>query len=173
MPGGAPRLQGELLRMESPVVHADEGEIGKRFGRGRPPGAKNIASRVRAQLFEQIAGDQLLAQARILAMPLDMLAKMLGCKAYDAAVFQQKVRVDALPYLYSKQPLAVAVSGKVANFHITVPNAGGGSAVGPQAILDLLTQQALIEAGEGFNAHEGGEIARIEAIPESEDETTT
>jgi hypothetical protein len=173
-PGGgtAPRIAGDLLAMESPVVQADEAAIARRFGKGRPPGAKNIATRQRLMLFEQIAGDQLLASARLLTIPLESLRRMLGCDLLEAAEFQRKVRADVMPYLYSKQPLAVAVSGKVATFNVSVPMPGGGAAIGPQAIMDLLAGQLAAEIAEGFDPHAGGEIARLAPPEESEDETT-
>ena len=106
-------------------------------------------------------------------IPLANLAEMLKCDLLEAAEFQRKTREGILPYLYSKQPLAVAMSGKVASFHMMVPLPGGGTVTGPQAIIDLLAATAADELHAGFDPHAGGEIARVEAPKESDDETTT
>lgn len=106
-PEGDTWLRGQIARRESSVVDADEGAIEQRFGRGRPKGARNIASEKRLELFARISGDPLLASARVLAMSLDELAVMLGCTVTYAAEFQQRERYLAMPYVISKRPQEV------------------------------------------------------------------
>lgn len=102
---------GRSRRLESPVVQADEGEIGRKFG-GRPPGARNISSVKRLELFARIGGDPMLASARILAMPTAELAAMLGCDAFKAEQFRQAERALILPYVVSKRPLDINLDTK-------------------------------------------------------------
>lgn len=128
---------GLARRLESPVVHADEGEIERKFG-GRPKGAGNIATKKRLEMFARIGGDPLLASGRILAMPTAELAGMLGCTAFEAEKFRQAERALALPYVISKRPLDINLDTKTPpalNLHFPVPAAGapalplGGGAV--------------------------------------------
>jgi hypothetical protein len=102
-------VRGRDLAAQSPVVDPDDEQIERRFGAGRPRGSRNIASKKRLELFQRIAGDPLLQSARLLAMPLDDLAAMLGCTRVEAAKFQQAERALALPYVASKRPVEMEV----------------------------------------------------------------
>lgn len=115
---------GRVSRSESPVVDADDGEIQRRWGAGRPPGAKNIATAKRLELFARIGGDPLLASARILAMPTAQLMGMLGCNALEAERFRQAERALALPYVISKRPLDINLETKTPPaLHLHFPQA--------------------------------------------------
>lgn len=147
------------LRAESPVIEADDAQVEKRFGAGRPPGAKNVATLKRLELFQRIAGDPLLQAARVLAMSLEDLAAKLGCRPFEAAIFQQKVWSDVMPYVMSKAPVDLNVNKRSTALHLhfpVTPGARPGGAVGALALL----QQAEAEVG--------GTV--IEGVFEEEDE---
>lgn len=134
------RDAGDLFRQGSPVVDADELVIEQRFG--RPKGATNIATRQRAQLYMQIAGDPVLAMARLAAVDIETLRRAMGCTTKEAYEFQQKVRNDALPYVAQRLPLAVAISGKVTNLNIGIQ-----ASVGDQVVLGADAIERLFELG--------------------------
>ncbi len=144
---------GVARRAESPVVDADPGEVERVFGRGRPPGATNIATAKRLEMFARIGGDPLLASARILAMPTDELAGMLGCTRLEAEKFRQAERALAMPYVLSRRPQEVVVDQRTPpslHLHFGGGGAGqgqvGGGAVALlQAHADQLRGAELVE----------------------------
>lgn len=155
-------LRGAELASESPVVDADPAEIERRFGRGRPPGAKNVATAKRLELFARIGGDPLLASARILAMPLAELAAMLDCDLVDAAKFQQAERFQAMPYVLSKRPQEIEIAARHAHAHVHL---FAGSTSAPGAALGVL---ALLDAGRDQARLDGFDVAAAAQDPENE-----
>lgn len=146
----AARKAGRALALASPVVEADADQVERRFGRGRPPGARNVATQQRLEMFARIAGDPLLQSATILAMPLEVLAGELGCNRLEAAKFKQREREIALPYVLSKRPQAVEVKGNVVPLYLFAgsPAAPGALAGGAVALFDLAAQEAEYEEVE-------------------------
>lgn len=150
--------QGVLQTGEQPdffrqpiSVHPDEVDAEpKRFGRGRPKGSRNRTSDDRARLILQICGDPVLARARIAAMSLLEIKQMLGCTRDRAYEVWKEACNDLAPYVASKLPLAVAVSGKVTTLNLTVPAPDGVQLGGPDAIAALFAQGLARAAEEGF-----------------------
>jgi len=162
----AARDRGENLFGESLSPHPDEVEAQpKRFGAGRPLGSKNRSSDDLARMVQQIGGHPVLAMARIAGMSLAEIKGMLGCTRLEA--FDRWVAVlDKLaPYVASKQPLAVAVSGKVTSLGFTVALGDGAQLVGPDAVAALFAQGRAAAAAEGF------EVAALPPPPGDENES--
>lgn len=149
---------GLVRRLESPVLDADEAAIERAFGRGRPKGAKNIATTKRLELFARVCGDPMLASARILAMPTAELAGMLGCTALEAERFRQAERALILPYVISKRPQDVNLNTALPpalHLHFPVPaDSAPRLAGGAVALLQMHAQQL------------GQEILPPEELPE-------
>lgn len=173
-PGG-----GEVARprdlfdaLSSPAVHVEDVE--RRFGAGRPPGAPNKVNRQILEMCQRIGGDPRLALARIMATPWDELRRALKAdKTLEAAYFWLACVKELMPYVARKQPLDVAISGKVASFNINVDMpARGGALLGPDAIEAMLAEAARAERADGFDPLAGGEIQRALPELESDDETT-
>lgn len=154
---------GRARRLESPVVQADDAQITKKWG-GRKPGAGNIATAKRLEMFARIGGDPVLASARILAMPTAELAAMLGCDAFGAEEFRQRERFAVMPYVISKRPLDAEDLKTPPALHLHFPAAAAGVPGAP------------VQLGAGgavalFQAHAAR--GKVEVLPplESDDET--
>jgi hypothetical protein len=93
--------------------------------RGRPPGAKNIATRQALDFIRRVFGDPLIERSRWLLLAPDELASVLGCSTAEAFDRQDRIRADLARFFYA--PLA-AVDDKgnavVPSFHMSI---GGGA----------------------------------------------
>ncbi|EKF43319.1 hypothetical protein NA8A_04788 [Nitratireductor indicus C115] len=99
-------------------------------GPGRPKGARNKTTRDLAKLIQATGRDPLLAMAEIVATPIDVIARTLGCKKIEAAEYHRKVMSDLAPYVHQKLPTAVQVQGATAGMLViqmgnTGPGGGG------------------------------------------------
>jgi len=160
--------RGDNLFGESLAPHPDEVEAEpKRFGPGRPKGAKNRSSEDLARLVQQIGGHPVLALARVAGMSLAEIKGLLGCSRLEA--FDRWVAVlDKLaPYVASKMPLAVAVNGKVTSLNLHIPVGQGQVLEGPDAVLGLFRDAAARASADGFQA---AQLAEPEDDPEDENE---
>lgn len=94
--------------------------------RGRPAGAKNIATRQALDFIRRVIGDPAIERSRWLLLAPDELASVLGCSTAEAFDRQDRIRADLMRFFYA--PLA-AVDGQgnavVPTFTMTI---GGGSA---------------------------------------------
>lgn len=146
--------------------HPDEVEAApQKFGVGRRPGSRNKSTEDLARLVQQIGGHPVLAMARIAGMSLQQIKEMLGCNRLEA--FDRWVMVlDKLaPYVASKQPLAVAVSGKVTALNFTVPMGDGAQLVGVDGVAALFQAARDRAAGEGFDLVQIA--APVEDVPDA------
>lgn len=152
-------------RRESPVVDADEAEIERVFGRGRPKGATNIATAKRLEMYARVSGDPLLASARIQAMPTSELMIMLGCTALEAERFRQAERFQAMPYVISKRPVDVNLNDKsppALHLHF------GAAMAAPGAALPLGAGGAVALLEQHRKAIQGEILPPIETLEETE-----
>lgn len=133
----------------------------KRFGAGRPKGSRNRSSDDIARMVQQIGGNPVLAMARIAGMSLLQIKEMLGCTRLEAFDRWTKVLTDLAPYVASKQPLAVAVSGKVTSLNFTVPLGDGQELLGTDAVASLFAMGAARAAADGF---------QVAALPEPDEQ---
>jgi hypothetical protein len=146
------RERGADLFGQSLSPHPDEVEATpQKFGAGRPKGSRNRSSEDLARLIQQIGGHPVLALARVAAMSLAEIQGMLGCTRERAFEHWKAVCNDVAPYVASKQPLAVAVSGKVTSLSFTVPLGDGQALLGPDAVEAMFAAGRQRAAAEGFD----------------------
>jgi hypothetical protein len=149
--GAAGLPQRDLFR-EPLTVHAEDVEAEpQRFGRGRPLNSRNRTNTELSRLVMHIAGDPLLAKARVAAMSLEDIRSMLGCNRKEAYAVRDKALDDLLPYIHSRMPQAVQVSTKVTPLSFTVPMDEGTAVVGPDAVAVLFAVGRDRAAAEGFD----------------------
>lgn len=100
--------------------------IEERRGPGRPAGAVNRATRQMRDYILRNFTDPAVGLAQTgLRSTLEStiaaaiaLAQQLGCKPIEALELMRKCSAELMPYVHSKQPLAVAIQGKIAQLHI-------------------------------------------------------
>jgi hypothetical protein len=160
---GAAAVGGEDLFRQVLAPSPEEVEAEPRkFGPGRPPGSRNRTSADLARMVRQVGGDPVLAMARIAGMSLLQIKEMLGCTRVEAFDRWLMVLDKLAPYVNSKQPLAVAVSGKVTALNFTVPLGDGQALLGPDAVASLFAMGAARAAADGFE---------VPALPEPDQES--
>lgn len=140
----------------------------KRFGAGRPKGSRNRSNDDIARMVQQIGGHPVLAMARIAGMSLLQIKEMLGCTRLEAFDRWTSVLEKLAPYVASKQPLAVAVSGKVTSLNFTVPLANGQELLGSDAVGALFALGAAQAAADGFETAALPEPDNEESADETE-----
>jgi hypothetical protein len=126
--------------------HADFVE---RARRGRPLGARNVATRRAVELVRRIFGDPLIESARWLLHTPESLAAELDCSKLEAWDRLERVRADLRRFMYA--PLA--------------PVDGQGQAVAPVLNLEIGGRQAGA-AGRPPWDYEGGPV--LEHVAETE-----
>lgn len=130
--------------------HGDEADAAveqaaERRGRGRPPNAQNRATRqMRNYLLQNftdpavgLAASGLCSTLAASVEKARALATSLGCKKIEALDFMRRCSEGTLPYVHSKQPLAVQLNGKVAVLRIGL-GGDAGDRVGGDALAALL-----------------------------------
>lgn len=116
------------------MLKMPEGREPPRSGPGRPRGSRNRRTLDLADYATKLGGNPVLRMIEIVATPIDVIAKTLGCKLIEAAEYHRKVMSDLGPYIEQKLPTAVQLQG--ANAGMLVINLGGP--VGQQAVgLDI------------------------------------
>jgi hypothetical protein len=148
-------LQLDLLRDQVPGRDAaTAAQLAERRGRGRPPNALNKRNaKFREQLLGMCGGQHpALVLARTTTTPVEQLAAVLQCSRAEAFGFQQRAAAELMPYLESKQPVAVEISRR-ADVVLIMP---AGAATAEQ--LDAIAE----EAGQGMA--EGTDWASAEII---------
>lgn len=96
-----------LRRALSPERRAEIAEGARK--RGRPPGAKNLATRDALDFVRRVFGDPLIERSRWLLLSPDELASAIGCTTAEAFDRQDAIRADLARFFYA--PLA-AVDGQ-------------------------------------------------------------
>jgi hypothetical protein len=124
------------------TIRTPEGGELARSGPGRPRGSRNRTTRDLVKLIEGHGRHPVIAMAEIVATPIDVLAKTLGCKKIEAAEYHRKVMADLAPYVAQKLPTAVQVQG--ANAGLLVINTG--APVDKAAIVGLAMQ--VVQGGQ-------------------------
>lgn len=117
--------------------------------RGRPEGARNLATRQMLDFVRRVLGDPLLERARMAMHTPDSLALALGCTKLEAAQHLDNIRADLMRLFYA--PLA-PVDGDgnavVPSFSMTIgggqaaPGAAPGGDRPPWEYLEALAQKA-------------------------------
>lgn len=129
------------------TIKEPDGREHKLGGPGRPRGPSRV-TRELVKLIEATGRHPILAMAEIVATPIDVIAKTLGCKKIEAAEYHRKVMSDLAPYVAQRLPLAVQVQG--ANAGMLVINLGGP--IGEQAKgLDMRVVSGIQIEGEKLN----------------------
>lgn len=148
-------FQLDLLRDAVPGRDAATAvALAERQGPGRRPGSLNKRNaKFREQLLGMCGGQHpAMVLARTTTTPVDQLAAILKCSRAEAFGFQQRAAAELLPYLESKQPVAVEISRR-ADVVLIMP-AGSSTPEQLDAIAD--------EAGQGMA--EGTDWASAEII---------
>ena len=124
---GAERMrEARQLALLPEDADAAEAEIERGRGPGRPAGAVNRATRQMRDFILKNFSDPAVGLAvtglrSSLQSSLEAaiaLAGTLGCKPIEALDLMRKCSVDLMPYVHSKQPLAVQLTGRIAQLHI-------------------------------------------------------
>ena len=110
---GEGEVQLSIFREQSvfgTIRTPDGGEI-RRSGPGRPRGSKNRTTTDLIRLIETTGRHPILAMAEIVATPIEVIAKTLGCSKAVAAEYHRKVMADLAPYVAQKLPTAIQLQG--------------------------------------------------------------
>lgn len=83
---------------------------------GKPKGARNKRNQEIADYILSRYRDPLIGLADVVSTPVPMLAKLLNCKAIEAAEFWRKCAAELALYVHQKQPTAVHVKSSSAGF---------------------------------------------------------
>ncbi|MER8380700.1 hypothetical protein [Mesorhizobium sp. M1399] len=141
-----------------------QGEVPKLGGPGRPRGPSRV-TRDLVKLIESTGRHPILAMAEIVATPIDVIAKTLGCKKIEAAEYHRKVMSDLAPYVAQRLPLAVQLQGATAG--MLVINMGGP--VGEGAIgLDMKLVEGIQIDAEKLNGINDDSGAPHDSAPHEE-----
>lgn len=133
-------------------------------GRGRPKGSRNRTTQDLIRLISETGRHPIIAMAEIVATPIDVIAKTLGCKKIEAAEYHRKVMSDLAPYVAQKLPQAVQITGANAGMLMIVDTRSQGQIDG----LDLVLAKAqgpvedieeYQEVSEGDGAASNGEAS--------------
>lgn len=111
-------------------THAEIVQAVERRGRGRPKGARNVATREVVDFIRRTIGDPLIESARWLLLEPSEMAKLIGCTTAEAYDRQEAVRQYLARYMHA--PLA-AIDGQ-------------GNAVVPRLTMVLGGQHAHLSA---------------------------
>jgi hypothetical protein len=79
----------------------------RRFGAGRPKGARNKRSEQLGRLVIQQHGDPILFMASIYGRPLDQVQALAACSRKDALQLQIMAAREVAPFVHGKMPVAV------------------------------------------------------------------
>ena len=155
-----PALTGDRAALE--LSSASEGDRAK----GRPPGSLNRRTMAWASYLLERRGSPLDALAQVWAMPIDQLAKALGCTRLEAARERREAARVSLPYLHSPMPTRLNVSGRGAlAFAVVSGGMAGGdhhTMVGPDEALELAAEGLTPPELEQFQADSGEEDGKGE-----------
>lgn len=136
-----------------PFEHGLQIEAVRRDRRGRPPGAKSIATREMLDFIRRTIGDPLLESARMAMHTPATLARELGCEPLEAAQLLEKVRADLRPYFYPKQGPVDADGKAIPGLTVSIGGHGApvdasGAPVAPWLYLE--TPREPVEQNQGL-----------------------
>jgi len=125
---------------------AAEAEIERARGPGRPAGSVNRSTRQMRDFILKNFTDPavgLAASGLRSTWPASIaaaraIAAELGCKTIEAIELMRKCSAELMPYVHSKQPLAVNLQGKIAQLHIGL--GAGGERMGGDQVRELLDE---------------------------------
>jgi hypothetical protein len=143
---------GEQTRVETAIKHDR---------RGRPPGARNVATREMLEFVRKTMGDPLLERFRWATHTPETLAIVLGCSKLEAFDRIDKIRADLAQYFYARQA-QVDGQGNVVTPRLTMvfPGQGApqiGADGAPEAPwLYLKAVNAEVQQNQGFLASPDG-----------------
>ncbi|TCD15155.1 hypothetical protein [Oricola cellulosilytica] len=105
-------IQNELFAGSSVFgeIKTPDGQT-TRTGPGRPKGSLGKSTKELVKLIEATGRHPILAMAEIVATPIDVIARTLGCKKIEAAEYHRKVMNDLAPYVAQKLPTAIELPG--------------------------------------------------------------
>lgn len=102
-------------------------------GGGRPKGSRNKVTETFRAYFLSLHKHPALALAEIASVPVEELARRLGCDRFDALKLQTQCLTAILPYVEKRQPIALelpAGSGLTLVIgDLAAPGAAGGPAI--------------------------------------------
>jgi hypothetical protein len=145
--------QLELIRDQVPGRDARTAvAVAERRGRGRPVGALNRRNqKFREQLLAISGGlHPGLVLARAYSTPVELLAAQLECTRAEAFGFQLRAAIEAMPYVESKMPTAIAV--KASHDAVLIMAGEGVSAAQIEAVRQDIADAA--EDGIDWNTAE-------------------
>lgn len=173
----APAIRGELAREISAAAELTEAEqldmlptrfepcdatrrdvkvreLVRRDRAGRPPGARNLATRQALDFVRRVMGDPMIERARMAMHTPASLALELGCSRLEAARFIDDIRADLSRLFYA--PVApVTEDGRPVPFlHLSV---GGGAASRPDAPPWMYLEENQEVSGDDAGQSHGGQ----------------
>lgn len=143
----------------------------ERHRAGRPPGARNLATRQALDYVRRVLGDPLIERARMAMHTPESLAMLLGCSKLEAAQHLDGIRADLQRLFYA--PLA-PVDGDgnavVPTFHMSIGGAPGAAGAPQNAdakpwdYLELVTEktQQIQGFSEGAEPVSHGDVSHEE-----------
>lgn len=84
-----------------------DGEAVRRFGPGRPKGARNKRGEALGRLVIQQHGDPVMFLASIYGRPLDQVQQLAACSRKEALHLQLLAAREVAPFVHGKMPVAV------------------------------------------------------------------
>ena len=126
-------------------------------GAGRPKGSRSKSTKDLVKLIEATGRHPLLAMAEIVATPIDVIARTLGCKKIEAAEYHRKVMNDLAPYVAQRLPTAIEIPG--ANAGVLIINMGAPHGENPsldQVFGRVLDHAEQVEENQALSGDEDG-----------------
>lgn len=124
-------------------------------GRGRPPGARNLASTRRAALITRMCGDPFYESARWAQHTPATLARELNCSLLEAFRELEAIRRDLRTFLYPRR----------------APTDGGGQAVAPVFAIQIGAQQQADDGKAPWEYPGGPELLPLNGHRQSDDQS--
>lgn len=125
---GAPEAEAEQLDLLGlPAKGGGTSAVASR-GAGRPAGSMNRRTEQWADYLAKRYGHPLEVLAQIAVAETDALARSLGCKPLEALQEKRHAATALLPYVASRQPIAVNLTGRQV-IHLTIETGDEGEAV--------------------------------------------
>lgn len=162
----AAETQEQLFDLDGP-----EGALGpvsavlERRGPGRPKGAINKRTEDLRRFLLARFKHPIVALAEVYSIPVDELARELGCDKVDALTLQLRAAAEVAPYVDSKMPAKVHISDsdRLPAFNLVFANGGVTVEQGGQrmSIVDLAdrAKAAMLQrlsGGEAAGSHDTG-----------------
>src|SRR5262249_2657057 len=108
---------------------------------GRPPGARNKATKDWTRYFLTRFGSPLEVLGQIMRADVDALVKQVGCTALEALQEKRIAAATVLPFVHSRQPIALDVRERKL-VHLTIDNTPANGASGGGDTFTIALAQA-------------------------------